>query len=44
MAEKIIVALIVLAALFFALRYTIKTGGCGCGCDGCKAKCDKKDK
>ena len=43
------IALIVLiaAALGFALRRVIRTrksGGCGCGCEGCTAKCEGRRK
>ena len=43
-AVDIILIIVIAAVLFFALRRTIrarKSGGCGCGCANCAAKCDK---
>lgn len=42
-----LVICIVLAVLFFlAIRSIIrqkKSGGCGCGCEGCKKGCDTRN-
>lgn len=45
--STIIVGLIVAVIIAVSLYFTIKgrkNGGCGCGCDNCPSKCNKKDK
>lgn len=48
MIQKVIVLLIVAAAVFFAVRRlarTVKKKDCGCGCSGCpyKGTCKKEN-
>lgn len=41
----ILLAALIAAAMFFAVRKTIrdrKKGGCGCGCAGCTRACPSK--
>lgn len=41
----ILLILVLAAVIAFAVRRTVKTrksGGCGCGCDGCNGRCGKK--
>lgn len=43
----ILLILALAGVLFFAVRRTVRTrrsGGCGCGCDGCGARCGAKAK
>ncbi len=43
--DIIIIAVLALV-LLFAVRSVIKrrkSGGCGCGCEGCTMKCEKKN-
>ena len=48
MIQKIIVGVVVVAAVFFAVRRLLRTlkgrGGCGCGCQDCPYRGDCKDK
>lgn len=43
-ADIVIIALIVTALVgaLLHLRRTKRSGGCGCGCAGCTARCDHR--
>lgn len=39
----LIICLIIAALIIFAALKLKKCGGCGCGCDGCKKKCERRE-